>query len=53
MVVVNWGLHYQRMADYEADLNKAFDEFERYGSHHGKAVIFQARLLRDCYVIAT
>lgn len=43
VVVINWGLHYQRMNEYQLDLQHAFAVFEKYASRPGKAVIFQAR----------
>ena len=41
MILINWGLHYQKMAVYEADLKAAFKMLDEYAQKPGKAVIFQ------------
>jgi len=40
-LVLNWGLHYGKMPQYEADLTAAFKELEAHAAQPGKAVIFQ------------
>lgn len=29
VIILNWGLHYQRMADYRSDLEKAFSVLDK------------------------
>ncbi|KAL1499715.1 hypothetical protein AB1Y20_012413 [Prymnesium parvum] len=41
VVVLNWGLHYQRMGQYLDDLKAAFAVLEEYAKRPGKAVVFQ------------
>ena len=42
VVVINWGLHYQKMTVYEQDLHAAFKVLDEYAQQPGKAVLFQA-----------
>jgi len=41
VIVLNWGLHYQKMSDYESDLRAAFDVLNEHASAPGKAILFQ------------
>jgi len=41
VIVVNWGLHYQKMTAYSDDLHAAFKLLDEYAQRPGKAVIFQ------------
>ena len=41
VVILNWGLHYQKMGDYTADLRAAFKVLDAHASKPGRAVLFQ------------
>jgi len=41
VVLLNWGLHYQKMDEYSRDLNAAFQVLNEYAAKPGKAVLFQ------------
>ena len=41
VVLINWGLHYQKMDEYREALTQAFDVFEKHAATPGRAVVFQ------------
>ena len=41
IIVLNWGLHYQKMAQYADDMRTAFAMLERHAQRPRKAAIFQ------------
>ena len=42
VLVLNWGLHYHSMYEYQADLDKAFELFEGFvAARRGRAVLFR------------
>ena len=40
VIVLNWGLHYQRMGDYASDLEKALGVLNAHAATPGRAVLF-------------
>tara|TARA_B100000513_G_scaffold52124_1_gene19734 strand:- start:216 stop:959 length:744 start_codon:yes stop_codon:yes gene_type:complete len=40
-IVLNWGLHYQKMATYRSDLMDAFEKLEAHAAKPGKSVLIQ------------
>lgn len=40
VLVLNWGLHYQKMDDYRRDLHAAFEVLNKLAATPGKAVLF-------------
>lgn len=41
VIVINWGLHYQKMSEYREQLAAAFEKLEAHAKQPGKAVLFQ------------
>mmetsp|Transcript_15089 Transcript_15089/g.32231 ORF Transcript_15089/g.32231 Transcript_15089/m.32231 type:complete len:443 (+) Transcript_15089:256-1584(+) len=41
VILLNWGLHYQRLNEYRDNLHSAFQAFEEHAAQPGKAFVFQ------------